>query len=673
MLQKRFSHIALLVFLCTLLAAEAEAQLPRGLPRLPRGGGGGGGGAGDTLTRRDKFEDSLTITYRFLDSTRSYVFDSTLSDFTKRFPIPATHVTLGNTGTASRSIIFAPPMRSGWDPGFHAFDAYKWKLEEVRFFNTTRPYTELGYLLGSKTQQIIDIIHTQNIKPHWNAAIQYRQINSPGFFKNQKTNHNNYLFTSWYQGPRKRYNNYVVILSNQLQSGENGGIANRNFLENPDFDDRFNIPTKMGGDQASSRNIFTNVLTTGNRYQEFNVLMRQQYDLGQKDSIVTDSTVIPLFYPRLRFEHTLKYGKYNYRFLDFAADSIFYDSVYEYKKIFKPLDSISFTDTWREISNDFSIYTYPDAKNLHQFLKLGIEYQLLRGTFDSARDSESFFNFIGHGEYRNRTRNQKWDMLAFGRLHLTGFNAGDYHAHVSLQRLLSKSIGSLQVGFENINRSPSFIYNKQSSFYFDDPTKSFSKENTVRFFAVSRIPKLRLQLGADYFLISNYLYLSGYNKLSQENALFNFLRIHASKTTVLTRRWNLYSDVWLQQKAGNVELNVPVFFTRQRLAFEGLFFTNLNLSTGLEVRYHSPYKADNYSPVVGQFFYQDTTTVNNLPEISAFMHFRIKRFKAYLRAENLNTIRFKDGFGFTNNAFLAPDYPSPGLLIRFGVYWSFVN
>jgi hypothetical protein len=35
-------------------------------------------------------------------------------------------------------------MKAGWDAGFHSFDIYKIKLEDTRFFNTTRPFTELG-------------------------------------------------------------------------------------------------------------------------------------------------------------------------------------------------------------------------------------------------------------------------------------------------------------------------------------------------------------------------------------------------------------------------------------------------------------------------------------------------------------------------------------------------
>jgi hypothetical protein len=151
------------------------------------------------------------------------------------------------------------------------------------------------------------------------------------------------------------------------------------------------------------------------------------------------------------------------------------------------------------------------------------------------------------------------------------------------------------------------------------------------------------------------------------------LRISASKVFRLSRRWNLYSDVWLQQKAGNAEVNIPLLFTRNRLVFEGTFFRNLNLASGLEVRYHSPYKADEYSPVLGSFFYQDNFTVNNRPQLDAFFHFRIRTFKAYIRAENLNAFNLGTEPGFTANNLATPSYPNPGLVIRFGFFWTFLN
>jgi len=159
-------------------------------------GGAAKGGAGDSVAHRTGLEDSITIHFRYLDSSRLRNFDSTLYDFTKKVPLPWYHQHLGNLGNASRSLLFTPIMQSGWDHGFHAYDNYLFTVAESRFFNTTRPYTELNYLLGSRSEQMINLVHTQNVGPLLNLGIQYRLINSPGLFSNSNTNHNNYRFTS---------------------------------------------------------------------------------------------------------------------------------------------------------------------------------------------------------------------------------------------------------------------------------------------------------------------------------------------------------------------------------------------------------------------------------------------------------------------------------------------
>ena len=676
------TYQVLLTAVLLLCIHRAQAQLPGTIGgRIPRGLGSGSG-SGDSLQRRSSDEDSITINFRYLDSARNYKLDSSISDYNLRFPIPYTHHYLGSLGTASRPILFSPTIRVGFDHGLHAFDAYRFDIEKVRFYNTTRPYTELGYMLGGQSQQMIEIQHTQNFKPYWNIGLQYRLINSPGFFKNQSTNHNNYLFNSWYQSPNKRYNNFLILLGNTLQSSENGGIESKWYLDDPIYEDPLSIPTKIGPKNDDfTRNPFGKSLITGNSYNEFAGYLRQQYDLGRKDSIVTDTTVIPLFYPRIRFEHTFQYGTRKYRFQDYQADSASYWNYYRYDKVDTGIvhepnkDTVFLEDRWRVFSNDFSIYTFPDAKNLQQFLKLGATLELWNGRFrDSTRPEgrETITNVILHGEYRNRTRNQKWDMVASGQLHASGYNVGDYHALISLQRLLSSRLGSLQVGFENSNRSPAFIQDEKSSFNIGNQ-KSPNKENVSHIFGAIMNPKLKLRLGADYYLVGNYIYYKDFYKIEQESELFNVLRLSAQKTFRLTRHVNWYAEAYLQQKTGNVDLNIPLFLTQNRIAFEGNFFRNLFLSTGFEVRYHTPYKADQYFPVIGQFAYQDTNTIKNRPDIHAFFNFRIRSFRAYVRAENLNTIEYDNGINFTRYNFSAPDFPYPGLVLRLGIYWSFVN
>ncbi len=637
------------------------------------GSGGSGGGSTDSLQHRDKNADSLTISFRYLDSTRNYFLDSSIGDFSRRFPVPATNIYLGNIGNASRSLLFSPNFSAGFDPGLHAFDIYKYKLEKVRFFNTTRPYSEITYQLGSRVEQIIELMHTQNLKPTWNIDFQYRLINSPGYFKSQKTNHNNYLLSSRFHSVNKRYNNYFALVGNKMQSAENGGINDiSSFLNNSVYKDRFNIPTRLGGDDPFSSNFFTTKINTGNKYNEFTAMLRQQYDLGRKDSLVTDSTVTPLFFPRLRFEHTFQLDQNKYTFQDYLGDSVYYKTYYD-TSLRRPTDTFVVRDSWKIIANDFSVYQFPDNKNLQQFIKLGILLQSISGEFASGR--KNFVNTVGHAEYRNKTRNLLWDIEANGKLYFTGLNKGDYQAHISLQRLLGNKIGSLQLGFENTSRTPSFIFDSRSSFYFSKTVKDFKKENNTHLFASYFLPSFKFRLTGHYYLATNYTYFTKYYQPQQENTLFNVLQIAIEKTIKIGKRWNWHAEIYFQQAVGDAPVNVPVIYTRNRFAYEGnLGFKNLNIAMGAEVRYRATYKADGYSPVLGQFYYQDSISIrNSLPDIAAYIHFRIRPFKTFFRIENLNTARNLEGIGFTNNNIITPGYAMPGLQFRLGVYWSFVN
>ncbi|MEO5996162.1 MAG: putative porin [Chitinophagaceae bacterium] len=641
-----------------------------------RSGGGGGGKGTDSLGHRTGLEDSITITYRFLDTSRYRKFDSSISDFTTRFPIPADYAFLGNTGNAAHSLIFNPVKTTGWDPGFHAFDIYQYNIPETRFFSTTRPYSEIGYVLGSRTEQLINILHTQNVTPDWNVAFQYRLINAPGAFKNQNTNHNNYRLNSFYQSKNRRYHAFFIVVNNKIQSAENGGIlGDQDYLDDvKSYANRLLVPVQLGNNVGSTASVFSSTINTGTKYKNFTFMWRHQYDLGRKDSIVTDSTVIPLFYPKFRLEHTFRTTSYTYSFVDLAeasqnADSGFYRRNYGFLQ--NPT-MLTVQDKWNELVNDVSIYQFPDEKNAQQFIKVGGSLQNLKGVFDVG--TKQFYNMFIHGEYRNKTRNQKWDIEANGQLYLAGSSAGDYSALISLKRYISKQIGYFQAGFQNVNRTPSFIFDNASSFNFDG-SSSFNKENITSIFGTIEQPQRRLKLSGTYNLITNYTYFRDYYHADQSSALFNLLQITLDKEFRVGRLWRWYTQATVQQKAGAAPVNVPLVYTRNRFGYDGsLGFKNLHFLFGTEIKYYTPYKADGYSPLLGQFYYQNAQTISlKMPEIALYVTFRIKSFNAYVRGENLNSLRIKEQFGFTNNNLAAPLYPYQGLQIRLGIFWSFVN
>lgn len=626
----------------------------------------------DSLKRRDSNIDSITIFYRYFDSSNIRTLDSSITNLYRRLPMPDTYINLGNYGTAARSLLFNPITKPGFDAGFHSYDLYRFTKEDTRFFQTTRPYTELGYMLGSKSEQMVNIIHTQNIKPNFNMAFQYRFINSPGTFKNQNTSHNNFRINGNYQSRNKRYTAYGIFLSNKLTSAENGGIRNDSLIDDDRFTDRFNILTRLGTDISQGRNFFTTRIDVGNIYTESLFFFRQQYDVGQKDSLaINDSTTIQLFYPRLRFQHSLTYNKEQYTFQDFSNFSAKQTNYLTYFN--QPIipDSIQYRDKWRKIVNDLSIISFPEKQNLNQFLKAGIAVENLSATF--GKTNRYFHNIFLSGEYRNRTRNKKWYIEAAGNFYLSGLNAGDYSAQVYLKRYLSKKLGSFEAGFLNVNRTPSYNYNFESDFPVLK-TNTFSKENVTRLRALLDNPALGFTLSGNYYLVSNYSYFSNYFAATQESTLFNVLQISASKKFRLLRTVHLYSDLHVQQTTGNPPVNLPLILSSNRVVYEDNLFKNLFLATGVEVKYHTPYKADNYSPFNSQFMYQDTTTINNRPQVNLFFNFRIKSFSAFVRLENVNTLGTNTGaIGFTRNNKSLNHYYQQALWFRLGIWWIFVN
>jgi hypothetical protein len=325
-------------------------------------------------------------------------------------------------------------------------------------------------------------------------------------------------------------------------------------------------------------------------------------------------------------------------------------------------------DQWKIVTNDFSLIQFPDTKNAAQFLLAGARVENLKGIF--AGGDKNFYNIVLHGEYRNKTRNRLWDILAKGEFYLNGINSGDYSAFATLSRTLNKKLGSVRLLFNNVNRSPSFIYTGYSSFNFGNGG-DYKKENITVLKASAENPYFNISF--TNYLLTNYLYFTDYYHTAQYDRLINLIQATVSKKIPLSRRWNWYTEITLQQTDGAAPIKVPFVFTRNRLAYEGVFYKNLNLSAGIDFRYYTSYNAYNYSPVMGQFVRQDTVATKNRPDVSGFLHFRIKSFTAYLRLENLNAIDFSNGFGFTKNNFAAPHYVYQGLIFRFGILWNFVN
>lgn len=665
------SFLALFILVCCFQSVSAQQPdfINQVGSRIKNVSGSVSGGKDSiSFEHRDDKKDSIAISYKYLDSIRSIPFDSSINDFDKYFSVPSSYLYLGNNGAAAYSLIYKPNAKPGWDAGFHAFDVYRYTLEETKFYKTNRPFSQLSYQLASGKEQMIKAFHTQNPRPNWAFGFDYRLISAPGFFITQNTNHKSFRVFSNYQGKRKRYAAFFVMLGNTIKNSENGGIEADSSLKNPNYKKRFSVPVNLGSAANYEPNPFQSNVSTGNIYKDFTIFIRQTYDIGKRDSlIINDTTTEYLFYPKLRAQHSFTYSNYNYLYKDDQADSAIYRNWYDTAvKVGK--DSFLVKEKWTVMRNDFTLLSFPDTKNSGQFISAGVTLENIKG--ESVAGTRNLYNIMVHGEYRNRTRNKLWDVLAKGEFYVTGFNAGDYSAYATIARHINNRFGDIRLFFKNVNRTASFIFNNASGFNFGNPGLT-KKENIISFGADAG--NQFINIGFKNHLITNLAYFADYYHTAQSSKIINLLQVYASKKIRITKRWSLYTDITFQQTDGGAPIKVPLLLTRNRLAYEGTFFKNLQVSGGLEARYFTPFEAYNYSPVMGQFMPQDTFTLKNLPDIAAFFHFRIKSFTAFIRAENLNTVSFSNGFGFTNNNFAAPHYPTQGFMLRFGIQWGFVN
>lgn len=653
-------------FLTILMHSSLHAQQPGAMVRP---GKSNSGGASDSLQKRDQNADSITIFYKLYSSNIALKLDSSINDFFVHYPLPYTTYNLGNLGTASKSYLFDPIQKGGFDAGFHAYDRYFYSLEGTPFYQTTRPYTDFGYLLGGKGEQLVEVKHTQNKTQQLNFSFEYRFSNSPGNLKNQNANLNNMRITAHFQSKRKQYESYWVMLNNKAASSENGGLVKASLLDSLSLNNPYELETRLGVSGIAFSNPFNTSIATGNTYKSNTLLWRQSYDLGQKDSIVKDTIVIHLFYPRLRFQNEIKYESSEFSFIDNAPTASNYAQYFNYNIGTNTI--VKFVDAWSVLTNEFSIISYPEKNNANQFLQFGQGYTNLNTTLTNQKTWNNY-DIYGFGVYKNKTRNQLWDLSLVGKLYLNGYHAGDYDAQFYLSRVLSTQGNYLKLSFQNSNRTPSANYLGITQYPISS-LNNIQKENIINASGETGNNKSGWKLAANYELINNYHYFSSGYQPAVYGSVFSYIRAQASNKFKLSTYFNWYNEMNVQLVDQSAPVHLPLLLTRQRVAFEGNFYKNLFLSTGFEFIYHTDYKADDYMPLTGQFYVQNDYTLHNRPTANAFLNFMIKRFRGYVRLENINTVFLTSPSLGNSYNFTARNYPGTGGWFRVGIWWNFIN
>lgn len=143
------------------------------------------GGNDEAATEEDSVKygpRTTTFTYKDAYKFNRVAYDTldTLVQFAHRYSrveqVGSQLQYLGTIGTAATPMYPVLPEVSGVTSGLDAYDIYTTSPEDLKYFNTLSPYTQLYVALGGNNRSIVDVTFTRNVTPNWNLGANFRSV-----------------------------------------------------------------------------------------------------------------------------------------------------------------------------------------------------------------------------------------------------------------------------------------------------------------------------------------------------------------------------------------------------------------------------------------------------------------------------------------------------------------
>jgi hypothetical protein len=646
-----------------LCVSKAQAQMPPSTPGVL-------GNVRDTTankTNNTQWKDeSAVVWYKMLNAAKRYYPDTSIHTFHRRPFLQPWNRDLGNMGGAARNLYFTPEYRVGPTLGYRAYDIYRYEVDSVPYYNTTRPYSVFTYRLGSKLEQVSRLMHSQNINPFWNITGQYQKINSQGFYKVQRSNHDNAFLSTNYKSRKQHYELNAAFTFNKEQQDENGGITDVTLLADDQYNDRKVIPINFETGFSDKRSAISNMT------RDMSVLLNHSYTVGQEDTLYNeDSTSLRYrLIPRFRITHRMEYRAEKHVYKDLRPDSLRYTGFFEAS--FVQNDSVYSEQRWNKIDNRVLLNGYfgQPGKQLAFSAGVGNRFDVFQTRFktqpEAPHNRSTTSNYI-IGEIRKEILEEgQWGYNVNAQFYVTGRSAGDLFFHASVEKNM-KNFGTLNAGIQQQLQSSPYNYSFYANQYYQDSTfKVFDKESITQIYLNLYSDKLHLWGGVRNYAIANYMFLNSDLENSQYKPTFSVTQVWLRKQFNFGK-FVFDNEITYQERTGNAPVNIPRLMGRHQFAFESYMFKHaLKVAIGVEGRYHSPYSSAGYSPFRNRYYYQDAISISNTPEATVFFNFKIKQFRATIGLDQVQQY-------FTTNIITTPNYPGQDAMLRFGFTWGLVN
>jgi len=526
--------------------------------------------------------------------------------------------------------------------GFTAKHFNYLEANDIKYYNVPTPLSDLYFKTVMTQGQSLDAFLTVNTKPNLNFSIAYKGLRSIGKYINNITSSGNFRFTTSYFTKDERYFLNAHFTGQDISNQENGGITDISLFETsePPFNnrERLDVYFRDATSLLKGHRFFIDHYYKLNKNNPNNLVIFHQFNHEYKFFEFTQSTLSERFGDsyssrinnKTRYNHlynkvgtaftTKKYGDVSV-FLEDNAFNYYYSNV---------------------IYDEFGNIQVPNALN-DRITSLGGNYSY---NINKLKINASVTNSI------------------------TDQNISAIEAN--LQYKINEDY---QFGFQyrKLNTIPNLNFSLYQSSYVEyNWANNFKTEKRNQFQAEAKTKWLNLEV--NYTVLNDYLFFANETndiadlqvKPFQYANTINYLSVKASKE-IRVGKFALDNTILYQavDQADNV-LNVPQIVTRNTLYFTDYVFKNaMEIQTGIIFNYFTEYYANDYNPLLGEFYVQNETKIGNFPMFDFFINAKVKQTRIFLKAEHFNS-------SFTGyNFYSAPNYPYRDFLVRFGLVWNF--
>jgi len=565
------------------------------------------------------------------------------------FDVPRfNRVNLGNIASPSTNLLHLPDNQIGFRLGLSGLSNLIFEPDGVIYYNLKSPFTELHYIAGSKKEQVLRVVHSQNIFDGFNAGIEYRRINSEGFYLHQKTNSSNFRAHALYNSKNGRYAFLANSIWNSLSSKENGGIEDDSFFEDS---------TKF-----TSSIIEINLDSAETTWKGHNLFLKQHLNFGKKKNVSPNDSIDSwVFVPSNRISYSINYREYRHNYHDEFPDTPFYRSIF--------LDSTITNESIKliRVENALGWSTYRNLdEQVDSSAKLNAGIDLIHEYIEY--DQHTIDSFISNLMVKVRLGSVRGGRLLWrltGKYVLNGENEEDYSSSLYVSGKMMSNI-ELRFCAGMQQRSPTIYSNVLTTNHFNW-NNNFSKTSLARGKLEFISHQLKLRIGVTGAYYDNYIYYDSLVTPTQSKDPFVVYSAYL-RNDLSFWKINFNNRIIYQHSKGIKEIRIPALVTYHSLYYgDWIFKKALFFQIGADVFFNTAYYAYGYMPAAGQFYVQNENKIGDYAFIDLFANLQIKKARVFFKVSHLNS-----GL-MGNNYYSTPHYPAPARSYKFGVSWMFYD